>query len=72
MKKIIFGISLFVALGIGSSFTSPESINLISNQVSIENYDCKYGQCYATAKSTGNRCKHCVSNEGDSYCWQHD
>jgi hypothetical protein len=37
----------------------------------IENADCNYGQCYATAKSTGKRCKHCVSNSGDTYCWQH-
>lgn len=72
MKKIIFGIYLFVALGVSYSFSSPESNNLFSNEVSIENYDCKYGQCQATAKSTGNRCKHCVSKKGDSYCWQHD
>ncbi len=32
---------------------------------------CKYGQCWAIAKSTGQRCKHCVSNPGDLYCWQH-
>ena len=32
---------------------------------------CRYGQCHATAKSTGNRCKHCVSNQGDLYCSQH-
>lgn len=32
---------------------------------------CNYGQCQATAKSTGNQCKHCVSNQGDLYCWQH-
>lgn len=32
---------------------------------------CKYGQCQATAKSTGNQCKHCVSNSGDYYCYQH-
>lgn len=33
---------------------------------------CNHGQCYATAKSTGKRCKHCVSNSRDLYCWQHD
>jgi hypothetical protein len=71
MKKIILGISLFVALGISYSFTNLESIQPISSQSNIENYDCYYGQCYATAESTGNRCKHCVSNSGDSYCWQH-
>lgn len=34
-------------------------------------YECQYSQCQATAKSTGNRCKHCVSNRDDKYCWQH-
>ena len=37
-----------------------------------DDYECRYGQCHATAKSTGRRCKHCVSNRGDYYCWQHD
>ena len=32
---------------------------------------CHYGQCNAIAKSTGLQCKHCVSNPGDLYCWQH-
>jgi hypothetical protein len=36
-----------------------------------ENVNCKYGQCHATAKSTGMQCKHCVSNLGDRFCWQH-
>jgi hypothetical protein len=71
MKKIILGISLFVALGISYSFISPESIKLISNQSNIEKVECNYGQCHATAKSTGNRCKHCVSNKGDNNCYQH-
>ena len=69
---VLYFLVTFLAIGIGSPFTSPGSINLISNQVNIENYGCHYGQCHATAKSTGERCKHCVSNEGDSYCWQHD
>lgn len=71
MKKLIIGVIVFLALGISYAFTSSESINLNSNQVSIESYGCTYGQCYATAKSTGNRCQHCVSNQGDFYCWQH-
>lgn len=33
--------------------------------------DCNFGQCNAIARSTGQRCKHCVSNRGDLYCWQH-
>jgi hypothetical protein len=71
MKKIILSFLLFLALGISYSFSSIESNKLVRNEISIENYGCKYGQCTATAKSTGNRCKHCVSNKGDSTCWQH-
>ena len=71
MKKLIIGTSIFLALGISYAFTSSESINLNSNQVIFENHACTYGQCYATAQSTGNRCKRCVSNQGDFYCWQH-
>ena len=32
---------------------------------------CKYGECIAIATSTGSQCLHCVSNQGDYYCWQH-
>ena len=30
-----------------------------------------HGQCQATAKSTGQRCKRGVSNAGDRFCFQH-
>lgn len=40
-------------------------------EINIENIECKYRQCNATAKSTGNRCKHCVSSNDDYQCWQH-
>ena len=70
MKKVILVISLFVALGMSYSFVNYEACE-VSNQISIENLECKYGQCTATAKSTGNRCLHCVSNAGDATCWQH-
>ena len=33
--------------------------------------DCTNGQCSVIAKSTGDRCRHCVSNSGDIYCWEH-
>jgi|TARA_R110000751_G_scaffold301415_5_gene413826 hypothetical protein len=71
IKKIFLGVSLFVALGISYSFIIPESVELISNQSTIEKVECTYGQCHAKAKSTGKRCKHCVSNKGDKNCWQH-
>lgn len=32
---------------------------------------CRFDQCHAIAKSTGVRCRHCVSNYGDLYCYQH-
>ena len=54
------------------SFSSVE-INPIKNtSVEKNKIECKYSQCQATAKSTGKQCKHCVSNEGDLYCWQHE
>lgn len=48
----------------------------LSNNSEISNYkkeiiECKWSQCQATAKSTKKQCKHCVSEEGDLYCYQH-
>lgn len=45
--------------------------NFTTNTI-LSAFGCNYGQCHATAKSTGNRCLHCVSNSGDLYCWQHN
>jgi len=70
MKTIIFilGIvSLLSFTNTSSEFTSNE----FQQTNDYELLDCKYSQCKATAKSTGLRCKHCVSNAGDSNCWQH-
>ena len=52
------------------SFLSIEDNQTIQNE-SIENVECKYRQCNATAKSTGKRCKHCVSKSSDYQCYQH-
>ena len=71
MKKKFIGLFLFAALVISYSFTNIESNNQILNSTTIENDACKYGQCHATAQSTGNRCLHCVSNSGDYTCYQH-
>ena len=72
MKKhlIKLGIALtLMFVGISTtSFENPGSRTSSENQELLE---CHYGQCKATAKSTGKQCRHCVSNEGDSYCWQH-
>jgi hypothetical protein len=70
MKKLLF--SLVLAFGL-LGFTSN---NIINPEVQItkkttEVVECKWAQCSATAKSTKKRCLHCVSEEGDTYCWQH-
>ena len=68
MKKF-----LLLALSVGLfGFTSISTTVAHYNPTITETVDCKYGQCRATAKSTGNQCKHCVSNSGDSYCFQHN
>lgn len=70
MKKIL--LLSFLTLSLLSY--SPSSIAKSIHKSSIKKssfVDCRYGQCQATAKSTGNQCKHCVSNSGDSFCFQH-
>lgn len=68
-KVSILALTLLVLTG---SFVK---IERTSNSYKIEEnlaMKCKYGQCTAIAKSTGKTCKHCVSNSGDKYCYQHD
>jgi hypothetical protein len=69
MKKLLIAFALVLSLA--SLQAGSFSVSSVQTTQSIESLDCKYGQCYATAKSTGQRCKHCVSKSGDSYCWQH-
>lgn len=68
MKKI-----LLVVLLLGTTFTVTEARNTSTNSVSVKNnlIECRYGQCQATAKSTKKQCRHCVSNDGDKFCYQH-
>ena len=61
---------LFAGVSQASSITT-KNPSVQSSVVNAEPSQCNYGQCYATAKSTGRRCLHCVSKPGDSYCWQH-
>lgn len=72
MKKLIL---LILTLGLFSfstlSLEKTETKTSVKKTERTVNSDCKYGQCEATAKSTGKRCLHCVSEKGDSYCWQH-
>ncbi len=73
MKKLTSLIAL-VALITLTSFISLSSAEGKPNETkSIESTSvaCTHGQCTAIAASTGKTCKHCVSNEGDLYCWQH-
>lgn len=68
MKRILFIVCLlFFTAGLMSS----KAIEIESIQDSTELVECKYRQCNATAKSTGKRCKHCVSKKTDYQCWQH-
>jgi hypothetical protein len=53
------------------SFASGEQNSEAEQAVADHCYTCYYDQCHATAKSTGQRCRHCVSASGDLYCWQH-
>jgi hypothetical protein len=65
MKRIITALLMvFVFM----SF-SPETKTISRNLTYLTN--CKFGQCQATAKSTGKQCKHCVSKSGDKFCFQH-
>lgn len=74
--NLIYGLLTALALSglvYSNSLTNTEDFSQLAD-TSIHKtatLECKYAQCKATAKSTGKRCKHCVSNEGDEYCWQH-
>ena len=66
MKKLLLIIALPLLMSVGINE------NVSSQSLSgIEVVDCTYRQCNATAKSTGKRCKHCVSKEDDYQCYQH-
>ncbi|MBK0369809.1 hypothetical protein [Flavobacterium agrisoli] len=68
-------IKLLLVFGfvVSALFATPNfEENTKKTSLTVEtNYDCNYSQCQATAKSTGKQCKHCVSKDGDLYCWQH-
>ncbi len=70
-KTTVLSVFAIMSLSFSSISSTSGSVDSKVSKSSIENFDCNYGQCNATAKSTGNRCLHCVSNSGDLYCWQH-
>jgi hypothetical protein len=56
---------------IGVVGSEPPSAESNSEEPVDENLECKYAQCNAVAKSTGKRCRSCVSKQGDFYCSKH-
>ena len=70
MKNLILSIITLVTL---TSFIAIDKVQSNNQKTTSEvsSVECKYSQCTAIAASTGKTCKHCVSNEGDLYCWQH-
>jgi hypothetical protein len=62
-----------------TTLSGEEEYHRVSNLPSISSgggsgggSNCQYGQCQATAQSTGERCKKCVSNPGDTKCHLHN
>jgi hypothetical protein len=70
MKKLVVLSILVLGLLSFNSNVSKQSL-LYDAGIHVNDVGCHYGRCRATAKSTGKQCMHCVSNSGDSYCWQH-
>lgn len=67
MKKLLI-VSLIAISGLAISFNADSS--KISSKQELSSVACQYGQCSATAKSTGVRCKNCCQ-QGSSTCWSH-
>ena len=67
MKKYILILAVIFSAVSFVSFNQVETIQ----ESQVEVVACKIRQCNATAKSTGKRCKHCVSKSEDKQCWQH-
>ena len=70
MKKVFFILVFALSTMSFLPIQDIQDIQEIQNE-RIENVECKYRQCNATAKSTGKRCKHCVSKSSDYQCYQH-
>ena len=70
LKKLLLGAFIVSSIFGIYSFKNPKNGGDRSSKIE-ECTTCRYDQCHATAKSTGQRCKHCVSSYGDFYCYQH-
>tara|TARA_B110000879_G_C10734344_1_gene341617 strand:- start:149 stop:379 length:231 start_codon:yes stop_codon:yes gene_type:complete len=72
LKKVFLSSLSVLFLLVTLSFTLNDGTStLVGTTPEVETVACKIRQCNATAKSTGNRCKHCVSDQADYKCWQH-
>jgi hypothetical protein len=75
MKKLFYSLIFIGVLASASlsfsSFCFQSSVSSEPIEVLYDAKACKFGQCNGIAKSTGVRCLHCVSNQGDLYCYQH-
>ncbi len=60
-----------VGTGSAQVLKSPNLNQALKKKKAEKEYNCKYRQCTAIAKSTGYQCRHCVSNSWDYTCWQH-
>jgi hypothetical protein len=68
MKNLLLALLL---LGSTFSIAKTNKVSRIEINTNKNTIECRFGQCQATAKSTGQQCKHCVSNSGDKFCYQH-
>jgi hypothetical protein len=68
MKKIFILGTLALVSVCAINLNGNSSITKLEQKDGVQG--CTYGQCTATAKSTGERCRNCCQ-EGSSVCWSH-
>ncbi len=68
MKNILL-LGLLLVSTLSFAKTTSYTTSIVTYKKNV--IECRFGQCQATAKSTGKQCKHCVSNSGDKFCFQH-
>jgi hypothetical protein len=69
MKNLFLGLLIFVSIGSFGAESTKIKTEVVKKVPSV--VECRFGQCQATAKSTGKQCLHCVSKSGDKFCYQH-
>ena len=68
MKNLLL---VFLLLGSTLAIAKTNKTSKIAFIINKNSIECRFGQCQATAKSTGKQCLHCVSKSGDKFCYQH-